>query len=98
MFAAKQVYATGSSPVIEADVDAPVAYQIIDDVDAASGTKVSYVVSSRSVDGGALQQQCVIESNDGESAGQAVIGPAAAVQVDIDVTGADASFGVSGSG
>ena len=73
-------------------------YQVTDDVDAASGTKTSYVVSSRTADGEAPQRQCVIESNDGESSGQTSIGGATAVQVALNVSGADASIGISGQG
>lgn len=98
MFAAKQLFGSGTSSLNESDVDATTAYQVIDDIDAAAGTKVSFVVSSRSADGGTLEQQCVIESNGGECTGQASIGPSAAVQIDMDVTGGDASVGISGQG
>lgn len=60
--------------------------------------KASYVVASRTAEGEVPQQQCVIESNDGESTGETTIGPATAVQVDLDVTGGDMTLGISGVG
>jgi hypothetical protein len=97
VFAAKQAFVSGTSSSTESDVDATV-YQVTDDVDAASGAKVSYVVSSRTADGETPQRQCAIDSNSGESSGQTALGPTTAVQVALSVTGADASAGISGSG
>lgn len=74
------------------------SYQVTDDVDAATGAKASYIVSSRMSEGEVPQQQCVIESNDGESAGETTIGAATAVQVDLDVTGNSMTLGISGTG
>jgi hypothetical protein len=97
VFAAKQSFASGTGSFTESDVNAA-AYEVTDDMDASSGAKASYIVSSRTADGEVPQQQCVIESNDGESTGLTSIGPATAVQVDLDVTGADMSLGISGAG
>lgn len=74
------------------------AYQVVDDVDAGSGVKSSYIVSSRTSEGEVPQRQCVIESNDGESVGETTIGAATAVQVDLDVTGGNMTLGISGVG
>lgn len=95
MFASKQLFTSGSSSVSESLIDAA-SYQITDDVDTGSGVKASYIISSRTADGEVPQQQGVIESNDGESAGEMTIGPATAVQVDLDVTGGDMTLGISG--
>jgi hypothetical protein len=80
--------------VIELDSDSA-KYQVVDDVDAGSG-KASYVVASRGSEGEVPQQQCVIESNGGESTGETSIGSTTAVQVDLDVTGADMTLGITG--
>jgi hypothetical protein len=79
------------------DVDA-LSYQVRDDVNAASGGKASYVVASRLSDGEVPQQQCVIESNGGESAGETNVGETTAIQIDLDVTGSDMTLGISGIG
>lgn len=97
MFAAKDTFVSGTSAFTKSDIDVT-SYQINDDVDAGSGVKSSYVVSSRTSEGEVPQQQCVIESNDGESAGETTIGAATAVQVDLDVTGGDMTLGISGTG
>lgn len=94
MFAAKDTFPSGTSAIVESNIDAG-SYQIVDDVDAGSGVKASYVVSSRNADGEVPQQQCVIESNDGESTGETFIGEATAVQVDLDITGGDMTLGIS---
>lgn len=91
----KHAFTSGSSALIEIDNDSTV-YQVTDDVDA-SGGKASYVVASRASEGEVPQQQCVIESNGGESAGETTLGPATAVQVDLDVTGADMTMGITGA-
>lgn len=68
-----------------------------DDVDAGSGVKASYIVSTYNpAEGEVPQQQCVIESNNGESAGETTIGPTLAAQVDLDVSGGDMTLGISG--
>jgi hypothetical protein len=69
---------------------------VADDADAATGAKASYIVFSRTSEGEVPQQQCVIESNDGESVGETTIGPATAVSIDLDVTGAGMTLGISG--
>lgn len=93
--AAKDTFLSGSSAVIEMDTDST-SYQIADDVDAATSGKSSYVVASRQSEGEVPQQQCVIESNGGESIGETNLGPTTAVQVDLDVTGATMTLGITG--
>lgn len=96
VFAAKDTFVSGTSAFTKADLDAA-SYRVMDDVDAGSGVKSSYIVSSRTSEGETPQQQCVIESNDGESAGETTIGAATAVQVDLDVSGGSMTLGISGS-
>lgn len=95
--ALKDILSVGTSGLVEFHVDVS-SYRVADDVNAATGAKASYVVSSRMSEGEVPQQQCVIESNDGESAGETTIGAATAVQVDLDVTGSDMTLGISGVG
>ena len=97
VFAAKQLFASGTGSTNESDVDAS-SYQVICDMDAASGAVATCTISSRTADGEAPQQQCVIQSSDGENAGQTAIGPTSAVQVAVSVTGADMTLGISGMG
>lgn len=97
VFASKQLFLSGTSSITESDTDGT-SYQVYDDVDASSGAKSSYVVASRNSDGEVPQQQCVIESNDGESVGETSIGANTAVQIDLDVTGGDMTLGISGAG
>ena len=81
--------------MIEIDTDS-IRYRVDDDIDPSTGGKASYAVASRNSEGEVPQQQCIIESNGGESAGETTIGPTTAVQVDLDVTGADMTLGISG--
>lgn len=95
--ALKDMLIAGTSGLVEFDVDVS-SYRVADDMDAATGAKASYIVSSRMSEGEVPQQQSVIESNDGESAGETTIGAATAVQVDLDVTGNSMVLGISGTG
>jgi hypothetical protein len=98
VFAAKQTYEAGLSAVNLSAVSAT-SYLVSDEVDAASGTIVSYTVATWTADGEAPQQQCVIGSNDGESSGQTSVNTEAiGVQINVNVTGADATLGISGIG
>lgn len=97
MAASKDLFISGTSGVVELDVDAS-SYKVTDDVDTSTGAKASYVVSSRNSEGEVPQQQCVIESNDGDSVGETTIGATTAVQVDLDVSGGDMTLGISGVG
>lgn len=97
MFAAKQSFASGTGSTMESDVDAS-TYQVVSDIDSASGAKVTHTISSRTADGESPQQVAVIESNDGEAAGQTYTGQATAVEVAVGVTGAAATVGISGMG
>lgn len=97
MAASKDLFASGTSGVVEFDVDAS-SYKVTDDMDTSTGAKASYIVSSRMSDGETPQQQCVIESNDGDSVGETTIGATTAVQVDLDITGAGMTLGISGVG
>lgn len=71
-------------------------YMIESDVDEAAGMVVRSVISSSTAEGEVPQQQCVIESQGGGELGQAIIGPANSVTVDVSVTVADSTFGIVG--
>ena len=97
MFAAKDTFVVGTSAFTKSDLDGLASYRVSDDVDAGSGVKASYVVSSYNPGEGEVpQQQCVIESNNGESSGETTVGGTLAVQVDLDVSGGDMTLGISG--
>lgn len=86
----------GTSAFTKSDIDVA-SYRVADDVDAASNVKASYVVSTYNpAEGEVPQQQCVIESNGGESAGETTVGATVAAQVDLDVSGGDMTLGISG--
>lgn len=87
---------SGTSTSTKSDLDVT-TYQVVDEINTASG-KASYVIASRTADGETPQQQCVIESNDGESVGETTLGPATAVQVDLDILGGDITLSISGVG
>lgn len=71
-------------------------YMIESDVDEAASMVMRSVISSSAAEGEVPQQQCVIESQGGGDFGQAIIGPANSVTVDVSVTVADSTFGIVG--
>lgn len=98
VFVLKDVLVSGTSAFTKSDVDV-ISYRVTDDIDAASSVKASYVVATYNpAEGEVPQQQCVVESNGGESVGETTVGAAKAVQVDLDITGGDMTLGISGIG
>lgn len=98
MLAGKSSFDIGSSSsLVSFPTNAPAAYVVQNDDDAATGAEMSVALYSRTADGEVPQLQATLASSGGENSGSVSVAPGIEVSARVAISGAAITTGLIGS-